>query len=93
MVVERLFKNQPSCEARKRRKTICVLSRGGCLYFVSDDVNCGFPHMKKVASAGSGIYNQVKQPNLTTFIMTTYIKYMKYLAGLRNIFVTHYHSM
>ena len=27
---------------------------------VSDDVNCGFPDMKKVSSAGSGTYHHVK---------------------------------
>ena len=44
----------------KDGKNICVISCRGLFIVVSDDVNCGFPHMKKVASAGSGTYNQVK---------------------------------
>ena len=41
------------------KKYLCDIMRG-LFIVVSDDVNCGFPHMKKVASEGSGTYNQVK---------------------------------
>ena len=39
----------------KEEKDLCDIMRE-LFIVVSDDVNCGFPHMKKVALAGSRTY-------------------------------------